>query len=105
MRSGDPQDLWVRECQSRPDGGETVPSRRSTVLHHHYAFDNTGTRGACKSVLLGTPADELRNQLCLGRQLYERWRTPEARRLGAGAEHPPGRRPAVRGCPGEEELP
>ena len=25
-----------------------MPSRRSTVLHHHYAFDNTGPRSACK---------------------------------------------------------
>jgi RimJ/RimL family protein N-acetyltransferase len=25
-----------------------MPSRRSTVLHHHYAFDNTGPRTACK---------------------------------------------------------
>src|SRR6266404_1469629 len=32
-------------------GVRPLPSRRSTVLHHHYAFDNTGPRGACKSVL------------------------------------------------------
>jgi hypothetical protein len=33
--------------------GET---RRSTVLHHHYAFDNTGPRGACKGSHRSHPA-------------------------------------------------
>src|SRR5256885_7701005 len=29
-------------------GVRPKPSRRSTVLHRHYAFDNTGPRGSCK---------------------------------------------------------
>src|SRR6516165_1679745 len=52
IRSGDPRSpRTIRgpaNEQSRTDGrGPAI--RRSTVLHHHYASDNTGLRSPCKT--------------------------------------------------------
>jgi len=54
------------------------PSRRSTVLHRHYAFDNTGPRGSCKRFARRGPNEKRpMAQLTTRRLRLRQWRAAD----------------------------
>src|SRR6266513_151298 len=59
-------------------GVRPKPSRRSTVLHHHYAFDNTGPRGSCKRFARRGPNGKRpMTQLTTRRLRLRQWRAAD----------------------------